>query len=131
MTQFCRHRPSALISPEFEDVVFGAPSFACQTEAGGLIDPPPHSRYNTLILFGGASLILACPQIELQGRRCPAYIETGATRLTSAPNRRRGSGHAIGEDVTETLEVVPRQWFVIEHVREKSRSSAAGVACRP
>jgi transposase len=25
----------------------------------------------------------------------------------------------IGEDVTETLDVVPRQWFVSEHVREK------------
>jgi transposase len=25
----------------------------------------------------------------------------------------------IGEDITETLDVVPRQWFVSEHVREK------------
>jgi transposase len=25
----------------------------------------------------------------------------------------------VGEDVTETLDVVPRQWFVTEHVREK------------
>jgi transposase len=25
----------------------------------------------------------------------------------------------IGEDVTETLDVVPRQWFVTQHVREK------------
>lgn len=25
----------------------------------------------------------------------------------------------IGEDITETLDVVPRQWLVIEHVREK------------
>jgi transposase len=25
----------------------------------------------------------------------------------------------IGQDVTETLDVVPRQWFVTEHVREK------------
>jgi transposase len=25
----------------------------------------------------------------------------------------------IGEDVTETLDVVPRQWLVTEHVREK------------
>ena len=24
----------------------------------------------------------------------------------------------IGEDITETLDVVPRQWFVTEHVRE-------------
>jgi transposase len=27
----------------------------------------------------------------------------------------------IGEDVTETLDVIPRQWFVTEHVREKFR----------
>src|SRR5262249_33012743 len=25
----------------------------------------------------------------------------------------------IGEDVTETLDVIPRQWFVTEHVRQK------------
>jgi transposase len=25
----------------------------------------------------------------------------------------------VGEDITETLDVVPRQWFVTEHVREK------------
>ena len=27
--------------------------------------------------------------------------------------------HKIGEDITETLELVPRQWKVIQHVREK------------
>jgi len=27
--------------------------------------------------------------------------------------------HKLGEDVTETLEVVPRQWKVVQHVREK------------
>jgi transposase len=30
-----------------------------------------------------------------------------------------GSLHKLGEDVTETLELVPRQWKVIQHVREK------------
>ena len=30
-----------------------------------------------------------------------------------------GTVRKLGEDVTETLEVVPRQWKVIEHVREK------------
>ena len=30
-----------------------------------------------------------------------------------------GKLHKLGEDVTETLEVVPRQWKVIQHVREK------------
>jgi transposase len=30
-----------------------------------------------------------------------------------------GTLHKLGEDVTETLELIPRQWKVIEHVREK------------
>ena len=30
-----------------------------------------------------------------------------------------GSLHKLGEDVTETLELIPRQWKVIQHVREK------------
>jgi transposase len=30
-----------------------------------------------------------------------------------------GSLHKLGEDVTEMLELVPRQWKVIQHVREK------------
>ena len=27
--------------------------------------------------------------------------------------------HKLGEDITETLEVIPRQWKVVQHVREK------------
>jgi transposase len=38
-------------------------------------------------------------------RSCPCC---GGTKLSK-----------IGEDVTQTLDVVPRQWFVTEHVREK------------
>src|SRR5260370_33168904 len=30
-----------------------------------------------------------------------------------------GALHKLGEDVTETLEMIPRQWKVIQHVREK------------
>ena len=30
-----------------------------------------------------------------------------------------GAQHKLGEDVTETLELIPRQWKVIQHVREK------------
>jgi transposase len=30
-----------------------------------------------------------------------------------------GKLHKLGEDVTETLELIPRQWKVIQHVREK------------
>ncbi|MGY4319381.1 transposase [Bradyrhizobium sp. JR3.5] len=36
----------------------------------------------------------------------------------------------LGEDVTRTLEVVPRQWKVIETVREKFRSLPAATARR-
>src|SRR5580704_4797745 len=38
---------------------------------------------------------------------------------TSCPCCGRTKLSKIGEDVTETLDVVPRQWFVTEHVREK------------
>src|SRR5258706_98456 len=36
----------------------------------------------------------------------------------------------LGETVTETLESVPRQWKVIQHVRMSARSSLAGTARR-
>ena len=38
---------------------------------------------------------------------------------TACPCCGRTKLSKIGEDVTETLDVVPRQWFVTEHVREK------------
>src|SRR5437016_12810875 len=43
-------------------------------------------------------------------------IEPGPTvcRCCGSPRRRK-----LGEDITETLEVIPRQWKVIQHVREK------------
>jgi transposase len=37
----------------------------------------------------------------------------------------------IGEDVTETLDVVPRQWFVTEHVREKLSCRACEKITQP
>lgn len=37
----------------------------------------------------------------------------------------------IGEDVTETLEVIPRQWKVIEHVREKFSCRACEKISQP
>lgn len=36
-----------------------------------------------------------------------------------APSVCGGALRKLGEDVTETLEVAPRQWKVIQHVREK------------
>jgi transposase len=38
---------------------------------------------------------------------------------TSCPCRGGTNLSKIGEDITETLDVVPRLWFVTEHVREK------------
>ena len=37
----------------------------------------------------------------------------------------------IGEDVTETLELIPRQWKVIQHVREKFSCRACEVITQP
>jgi transposase len=37
----------------------------------------------------------------------------------------------IGEDVTETLDVVPRQWFVTEHVREKFSCRSCETIAQP
>jgi len=36
----------------------------------------------------------------------------------------------LGEDVTETLEVVPRQWKVVQHVREKTPAATARRSAR-
>src|SRR5207245_8951852 len=43
-------------------------------------------------------------------------IEPGPTvcLCCGSPRRRK-----LGEDITETLEVIPRQWKVIQHIREK------------
>jgi transposase len=37
----------------------------------------------------------------------------------------------IGEDITETLDVVPRQWFVTQHVREKFSCRACAKITQP
>jgi transposase len=37
----------------------------------------------------------------------------------------------IGEDITETLDIVPRQWFVTEHVREKFSCRACEKITQP
>jgi transposase len=42
-----------------------------------------------------------------------------------------GAVHKIGEDVTETLELVPRQWKVIQHVREKFSCRACESISQP
>jgi transposase len=36
----------------------------------------------------------------------------------------------LGEDITETLEVIPRQWKVIQHVREKFSCRACETICQ-
>jgi transposase len=42
-----------------------------------------------------------------------------------------GTLHRLGEDVTETLELVPRQWKVIQHVREKYSCRACETITQP
>jgi transposase len=42
-----------------------------------------------------------------------------------------GALRKIGEDVTETLELIPRQWTVIQHVREKLSCRTCEAITRP
>ena len=42
-----------------------------------------------------------------------------------------GTLHKIGEDVTETLELIPRRWKVIQHVREKFSCRACESITQP
>lgn len=42
-----------------------------------------------------------------------------------------GALRKLGEDVTETLEIVPRQWKVIQHVREKFSCRACEAITQP
>jgi transposase len=42
-----------------------------------------------------------------------------------------GALHKLGEDVTETLELIPRQWKVIAHVREKFSCRACEAITQP
>jgi transposase len=50
---------------------------------------------------------------------------------TSCPCCGGGVLRKIGEDVTETLEVVPRQWKVVQHVREKFSCRACESISQP
>ena len=53
--------------------------------------------------------------------RCPSICRASASSIRR-PRPARAAAAALrklGEDVTETLELVPRQWKVIQHVREK------------
>jgi hypothetical protein len=43
-------------------------------------------------------------------------IVAGPTACTCCGSKRLAK---LGEDVTETLDVVPRQWKVVQHMREK------------
>ena len=51
--------------------------------------------------------------------RAPAARAGGRSRPDRVPLLWRRTAVKLGEDITETLEVIPRQWKVIQHVREK------------
>ncbi len=53
--------------------------------------------------------------------RCPSICRVSAwfIPLRRPARAAAASLHKLGEDVTEMLELVPRQWKVIQHVREK------------
>src|SRR3977135_844824 len=42
-----------------------------------------------------------------------------------------GALHKLGEDVTETLELIPRQWKVIQHMRGKSSRRSCEAITQP
>jgi transposase len=50
---------------------------------------------------------------------------------TACPCCGGGTLRKIGEDVTETLELIPRQWKVIQHVREKFSCRACEAITQP
>ncbi len=62
--------------------------------------------------------------------RCPPHEHLPRERIVyPAPSACPCCGgttlQKIGEDVTETLELIPRQWKVIQHMREKFSCRAA------
>ena len=77
----------------------------------------------------GAAAAAVVVEVEVQGftrkkperRPLPDHLprERIVYPLPSAFQCCGGRLRKLGEDVTETLEVIPRQWKVIQHVREK------------
>ncbi len=63
----------------------------------------------------------AAPKLDVVAIRCPL----------PGPCRGDSRLRKIGEDVTETLELVPRQWKVIQHVREKLVCRACEAITQP
>jgi transposase len=67
--------------------------------------------------------------------RCPLPADLPRERivypLPSACPCCGGMLRKIGEDITETLELVPRQWKVIQHVREKFSCRACETITQP
>ena len=84
---------------------------------------------------------------ESAGVRVESFVRRKATRRsfpdylprrrivhpapTSCPCCGGGNLSKIGEDITETLDVVPRQWFVTQHVREKFSCRACEKITQP
>ena len=66
--------------------------------------------------------------------RCPSICRASASsirRPAACPCCGGGTLRKIGEDVTETLELIPRQWKVIQHVREKFSCRACEAITQP
>ena len=59
------------------------------------------------------------PAGSLSAARASAARTDRLSCSVSVPVLRRTTLQKIGEDVTETLELIPRQWKVVQHVREK------------
>ena len=76
-------------------------------------------------LYHSSSRRALIGQLQMQRRPLPQVpTRSGAydrryPSLSACPCCGSGALRKIGEDVTEMLELIPRQWNVIQHVREK------------
>src|SRR5882672_9476250 len=83
---------------------------AAQTEAAARIDTPAASQ-----------MVQSFTRRKPARRPLPEHLprERVVYPVQTACPCCGGALHKLGEDVTESLELVPRQWKVIQHVREK------------
>ena len=92
-----------------------------ETEAATPVDEPPTQAVQAFSRRKPARR----PLPEHLPRECVVYPMPMACPCCG------GVLHKLGEDVTETLELVPRQWKVIQHVREKHSCRACEKITQP
>jgi transposase len=96
---------------------------------------------NAAEAHAAAQIAAASPKVEVKSferrkpvrRPLPAHLprERIVYPVPAACPCCGGALHKLGEDVTETLELIPRQWKVIQHVREKFSCRACEAITQP